>query len=510
VSIRRSTALAVLPGAVVFLVARVPSLMEPRWYTDEAGYASTARSLLRGQRLYSGIWTNKPPLQILLVAIPVAIDQRSELLLHVLSLTFGAAAMAAAITIATRLLTPVRAGLAIVVAGFFLGIPIVDAELALPEGLLIAPVCWAAAIVLLRICRGEGPIQGTAWAVGAGALAAAAIAIQQTAVADACALGLLLVISPRTTARQRIAYIGTVAGITAAWLLTVVILAGPGTVAYALAGFYVQYSAKVLPGTASGLGGHAAILAVTTAAIAVSAFVLRRSQHPAWALSVWAGAALLVPASAQQNYPHFLTPSVIPGALLLASLPVERLLKPAALTARVAVASTAVALVVALVLARSAGLDWVSPDHPLAVSDPHTVPWYYGEALGRATGLRSYTEWETGFDSHATADTEAANWINSHGYARHTAVIWSSDVWVYLLADLPVLMPTPPIYNDEVLLGFGGPVADRVAALSPDLVITADDSVDQYPEITPLLHSRYRQVLRSGSDTVWLRQDLPV
>src|SRR5215472_4910829 len=206
----RPALLAVAPGAAVFLVARLPSLIEPRWYTDEAGYASTAMSLLHGRRLYSEIWTNKPPLQILLVAVPVAIDQRSELLLHLLTLAFGICAMAAAALIATRLLTPWRAGVALAVAGLLLGTPLLDAELAIPESLLIAPASGAAAIVLLRTFTGTGRVQGVAWAIAAGTLGAAAIAIQQTAVTDAAGLGLVILLSPRTSRRQLVAYVATI------------------------------------------------------------------------------------------------------------------------------------------------------------------------------------------------------------------------------------------------------------------------------------------------------------
>lgn len=508
--VRRPDLFAIAPGAAVFLLARLPSLLEPRWYTDEAGYASTAKTLLHGKRLYSGIWTNKPPLQILLIAIPVAIDQRSELLLHILSLTFGICALAATAVIATRLLSPRPAALALVVAALVLGTPIVDAELALPESLLIAPASWAAAIVLLRTFDGEGPVEGDRWAVVAGVLIAAAIAIQQTAVADAAALALVILLSPRTTLRQLLLFVGTAAAITLAWLVVVAVLASPGTVAYALAGFYVGYTERVQAGAATPAAPRLTLVALATVLAIVGAVALRRSPHPSWALALWAGATLLVPAAAAVPYPHFLAPSVIPGALLLASLPVERVTRPAAAAVRLGAMGLTAGFLVSLVMARTAGLDWIPADQPLDATDPRTLPWYYGDAVAVALHARSDREWEDGFDPRAAADSAAADWINAHGLSGHSAVVWSRDAWVYLLADLPVLLPTAPIYNDEILMGTGGPVVDRVAAISPDLVVTSDDAVADWPEITPLLRSRYRQVLHSGPDSVWVRQDIPV
>ena len=38
-----------IPGLVVLAILRLPSLMEPHWYTDEAGYVNVARQLLAGQ-----------------------------------------------------------------------------------------------------------------------------------------------------------------------------------------------------------------------------------------------------------------------------------------------------------------------------------------------------------------------------------------------------------------------------------------------------------------------------
>ena len=67
-------------------------------------------------------------------------------------------------------------------------------------------------------------------------------------------------------------------------------------------------------------------------------------------------------------------------------------------------------------------------------------------------------------------------------------------------------MPTPPIYNDEVLLGNHGEVADFVATLQPDLIIVADADGQQFSEINRLLDgSRYAPVFASPPYTVWQR-----
>jgi hypothetical protein len=80
---------------------------------------------------------------------------------------------------------------------------------------------------------------------------------------------------------------------------------------------------------------------------------------------------------------------------------------------------------------------------------------------------------------------------------------------VYALADLQVVLPTPPIYNDEVLLGFNGPAEEAVANARPVVIVTAEDSLQQYPEIARLLDGvQYVNEFQSYPDAVWVRSDM--
>jgi hypothetical protein len=87
-------------------------------------------------------------------------------------------------------------------------------------------------------------------------------------------------------------------------------------------------------------------------------------------------------------------------------------------------------------------------------------------------------------------------------------VVWSADAWLYDLSDLRLILPTPPIYNDEALLGNGGPVARKVANLDPEIVITEGTARQGHPEINSVLAASYQDVDESGSEIVWLRNDL--
>ena len=105
-------------------------------------------------------------------------------------------------------------------------------------------------------------------------------------------------------------------------------------------------------------------------------------------------------------------------------------------------------------------------------------------------------------------DAKVAAWVVRNGFSGDTAVVWSYDAWIYALANLQIIMPTPPIYNDEVLLGSGGPVETYVAAKQPVLIMVDIDSQVLYPEILKLLDSgEYIKEYTTYPYTVWVRAD---
>jgi len=508
----RLAALWWLPGAVAFVVLRLPSLLQPHWYTDEAGYALAGREMLSGRIPYSEIWNNKPPLHLATVGLVVKLFGSTETVLHLLTLVFGAVALAGVAYIARHLFSTPRAAITVFCAGVLLGLPLFDADLAIPESLLIAPITWAAAIAIVRLH--ENRTDGVGWAVAAGLLAAVTLCYQQTALADAGALGLIVLLHPNARPRHFLAYAATGLLATAAWVVPSALLAGAHTLGFAMITFYTgDYNLSALPGAHDAL--HYALLVLATV-LTVAGAVLGRLLRlgPAWTLGVWAAAALMVPAAAQQPFAHFAGPAVIPALLAVAAaIPTRRaapdprvtpLRRPPALRALAAL-PLAAAVVIGGLLARSAGVDWLPSLASAGSNGYRNLTTYYFGAVEAFSGQLDWTAWEKQWDDRAPADTAVGDWLRSHGLAGHSAVVWSSDAWPYLLADLPVLLPTPPIYNNFPLLGTNGEVTGRVAALAPEIIVTSDSDVAAFPEINTLLKSRYHMVFTTGPDHVYLR-----
>ena len=478
---RRWTWLA--PGLLVYTICRVPSFFEPHWYTDEAGYATTARAVLRGLPLYVQAWTNKPPLHIWAVALPLSLFGSREAGFHALTFVSGLLALVAVGLLARRLLSPRRALIASVAFGIAIGLPLFQAELLVPESLLIAPTTWAGFLVLTRVIPISGGEAGRwTWAALAGGLMGIAVGFQQTALADAAVFALITALVPGVSRRALLGYGLAFLVVVACWLTPVLVVAGIPAVAFALVGFYQAYVAFSAPGSPLGIG-----LRILGPALALlGAFTARRDVQASWPLWLWACADLAVSAMANRPYPHFLVPALAPTILALASIRAIR--QPV----RWRLAPLAAAFAVTVPLAWVAGTDF------------NAFQAY--AAWPKAQLGQHRTEWSARLDIRSPADEATAEWIRDHGLSQSSAVIWSSSAWLYLLADLPLALPTAPVYNNVVLLGSASAVADRVDAMQPQLIVTSEEALSQWPEIAPVLARDYELAFQSYPDSVYLRR----
>jgi 4-amino-4-deoxy-L-arabinose transferase-like glycosyltransferase len=475
-----------IPGLIVYAICRIPSFFEPHWYTDEAGYATTARAVLRGVPLYVQAWTNKPPLHIWAVALPLSLFGPREAGLHALTFLTGLLAFVALAWLARRLLSPRRALIATIAFGLALGLPLFQAELLVPESLLIAPTTWAGLIVLTRLLPTAGSAAGNwRWALLAGALMGVAVGFQQTALADVLVFALIIALMPGVSSRALPAYLLAVLLVIMCWLTPALLVAGVPAVAFALVGFYQSYVEFSTPNSSIGIG----LRLLGPALALMGTIIVRRDPRATWPLWLWACADLGVSAIANRPYPHFLVPALAPTILALASIRGIRL------PIRWRLAPLTAAFLLTVPLAFVAGTDF------------NLLQAY---AAWPAAQLGKHrTEWSAQLDVRSPADEATAVWIREHGLAQSTAVIWSSDAWLYLLADLPMDLPTAPIYNDVVLLGSGSAVATRVDQMQPQLIVTSDEALSQWPEIGPMLARDYVLAFRSDPNSVYLRRPGP-
>lgn len=491
---------ALWPGALLLTLLRIPSFFEPHWYTDEAGYLITAREMLAGKLLYVQIWNNKPPIYFWAVALIYRIVGINEAWLHAVTLAAALAVLTAVAYVGARLLGPRRTLAATLLTAVVLGLPLLDTELLIPENLLIVPTTWAGAILLTRLSRDRQRTPARRWwPLAVGLLAGIAIGVQQTAITDAAAFALIILLGSDRPLRPLLLYGASVAAVTALWLVPYLIAAGPGPVGYALIGNYLVTTGGNLhsdPYVAHHLGLK---LVAAVVLIVLASLGLRRLPLICWAPWIWAGIVGMVAAAAQTPFAHYVTPVVAPLAIALASLQLPRV-RP-----RVLQTASVVALLAGLAITGNLAMivahDWTIGD------SRHWLNHYYRGFAAVAFHRQSMTTWQDAFDARVWSDRGIVAYVDAHGMRGPDTVVFSSDAWPYLEGDIPLVLPAGPIYVD---LHLNENLPQRLERMNPPVVVVCWWDVWNHPDMGRVLRARYHKVYSYGVDRVWVRDGTSV
>lgn len=497
--------LAAAIGILVLL--RIPSFLEPHWYSDESTYSYVGRTIVRGGDLYTsiGAWDNKPPLQYWTYGILTHFLGYSEAAIHLVPFLSAIAAVAAIGWGVARLTgSPGRAGIACVLAALTIGSPLFDAQLFLPEGALIGPMTWAGMLLLVFITSPEWAARHRWVPYLAGALASIALGLQQTVIADVVALSVILLIAIPGRWRDLLPFWGTGLAVSALWFLPTVIASGWSASLYATVGYYTTYASKGLPSTVIERVLHFAGIAGGLTAIMVGAAIIgRRVRNPSWMLWLLGGVDLLVAGSTHFDYPHLVVPAIPWLAAAVAATPWGRwdvlgAGSPRAFRWGVAVMIAGLAL--AFVQGSYAGSYWIN-------SSNRSLSAYYVDAYDGLVNSVERANWQASFSSNIVPDIQVAAWLDSHHYAGSSAVLWSvGDEWLYLTTPLYTTLPTVGLFNDDVLLGGSSAlIGPYVAHHRPRIVITDMQSVIQRPTILPVLARYYVEVYANGPYIVYVQ-----
>ncbi|HMS22334.1 MAG TPA: hypothetical protein PKA38_01095 [Candidatus Levybacteria bacterium] len=123
---------------LLFIIFRIPSLVEPDWYGDEGIYQVIGRALHENRLLYRDIWDNKPPLLYLYYALV-----RGDMFLaRLMSLIFGAGAVIVFFFIAKTIFYKKNISLYLSTSFFALlfGIPLLEGNIANAENFMLLPI----------------------------------------------------------------------------------------------------------------------------------------------------------------------------------------------------------------------------------------------------------------------------------------------------------------------------------------------------------------------------------
>ncbi|HEY6539206.1 MAG TPA: glycosyltransferase family 39 protein [Candidatus Dormibacteraeota bacterium] len=485
---------------VMLLVLRLPSLFEPHWYTDEAGYANTAWEMAHGKVLYLTAWNNKPPLLFWLYQLSSGGSGSSILGLHLLSTGAEVSALVATWVLARRYLSRGRCWIAMLVAAFFLATPVFNGDLALPENFLIGLTPWAMVAVLAALRSPPGR-RALAWALLAGLLLGAAILIQQTALADLVAAALVLVAAGRRGWRLAAASTLTAVLLFGAVLAPFLAAAGFHHVFFLLATSYSSYTTSSLKPSLFTLFPRFAELLLLLGGV----FVARRWPAERLLPWVWLATVLFAYSVPNRAYPHFLLPAVPAGALLVARAgPPDWRAWPA--RARLAMVPLLCSLALGVLV-------WVSLTLAGAANGSlftfKLTGEYYPAFVGRLTGALTMSQYVSVYAQAPLAEDEAVGWIKRNHLEGVTAVVWSPDSWAYRQAGLRAILPEPTIYENRTLLGEAA-LLRRVRQGRPVVVLLTSNSYTEYGPIFSVLKPAYTEVQVSAYGELWIRSDVAI
>jgi hypothetical protein len=129
----------------LFVLLRIPSLIEPHWYGDEGIYQVIGRAIVSGQTLYKDVWDNKPPLLYLIYALV----NGNLYFVKLLSLFSGLFSTVMFLLLAKKLFTnPVSYYLSTLLFSILFGLPILEGNIANAENFMLLPIIGAAYLVL--------------------------------------------------------------------------------------------------------------------------------------------------------------------------------------------------------------------------------------------------------------------------------------------------------------------------------------------------------------------------
>jgi hypothetical protein len=444
---------SLLTIAAVFLVLRLPSLIEPPTFNDEGTYSDIGWALDHGAVLYRDVWGHYTP-GIYWLGAAINLVNTSVLAFHVVLAAAVAATAFGVWLFCRRFASPHVAWAATLAFVILSSLPTLEGDVLYVEVIGAALVVWAVVLVARR------SVVTTRAAVVAGVIAGGAMLCKPTFGADAVAIATIPMViafaSGRRPGRHEVhAVLSVAAG--------AVGLLGVAAVALWLGGSLpglvdvLTHQDEAYLQSANGGGGVGVapsgstalvLLLMTATRIGLVLLVgsaitwwLARRHHlaagvAAWWLT-WELAAVVVSALGLAHYAQQMEPSLCVCSALLAARFVRRFpLRRLALAA----VTTVIAWVVAVVslIAPTAEASLVVPQElstfVTSIVSPHVITHYLGGGWERVLGVTGAATYEAGFGPQPALVRETVAVIDAHSRPGDRVFVWGRVPWTYSLS----------------------------------------------------------------------------
>lgn len=404
----------VLVIALLFIVLRLPSLIEPDWYGDEGIYRTIGISLSKGEVLYRDIWDNKPPLLYWIYAIV----PHSLFYPKLLSLFAGLLAVIIFYFFSARLFTSkISSYVSTIFFALLFATPYIEGNIANAENFMLAPILLAFYFLLFVS-------KSTKMYIFSGVLIGIAFLLKSVALFDICAITTIIVLTQIQTKSSR--NIENIVATTKSllpffvsfiipFLIVLVLFIGMGAFKEFITGAYIDNVGYVELGNYF-LFPHGLVV-FKTIGLFIGVIVLfifnSRLKNQDRIIYTWLLFSLYSAFFSQRPYMHY----------LLMLLPSYSLLVGYIISSRKIIFFN-----LALVL-----LIWVGV---MQIFTPYKKNrGYYENYISYITGRKDTTSYQLFFDGNTPRDYKLANFIKTATKPTDTIFLWSDSAQIYALSD---------------------------------------------------------------------------
>lgn len=422
-----------------FVLLRIPSFVEPTWYSDAGTYADIGWALNHGARLYVDVWDNKPPGIYWLSAFLVGHAQVAVAMPMASTLFAGAAAVCVA-SIARRV---GGAGVGTIAALSYVvvaSLPSLDGDVFNAE-LFGATFVAAAIAIVLHSSR-------PTWLIVAGALVGLALLFKGVFAADlVVVMGIAAIVAiprARTVITNSSLVLAGWAIVAAAAALALfeqgALGAAIAVVARSDVGYVAAYGSQGFAGMSGAMLTAARVLVPVGAGAGVAAAFVVRRRLTAAALAWWLGWDVASSMVSGRGFPHYVQqaePAICVALAVAASALWRRYGHKrmfAAATVAAAVISCFLVLLVPpaeLSLADGRGLPGLKVD-----SVPTSLlPAYYADGYHRLLDPLAAPAFDRLFPANLTLQRTAMSEIDKHSVSGDRVYVWGWIPWIYTLSN---------------------------------------------------------------------------
>lgn len=401
-----------------FFLFRLPSFFEPYWYGDEGVYEVVGYAMRHRRMLYQGIWDNKPPLLYLIYAL----FDGNQPYVKFFSFLVGLTALYFFFALSKLLFHNRKA--VFFATGFFalfLGLPLVEGNIANAENFMVLPAVAAAYLVVKTVKEEKYSLLPI---FSAGLLLGISFLIKVVAVFDYATLflfiGFLLFSWNKKTIQNIVGKLLTLSvGFFLPILITVLFFLSKGLLGtFIQSAFlsnvgYVNYGNQfVLPFTKIIVPqGFLLIRLILLAVITIFLFIKRKQLSlPQLLTFLWVPFSLFSALFSGRPYTHYML-------VLLGSI---SLLIGLVFTKKTRIVAFVIFIAVCIFLGKT-------------FSFYNKTVGYYENFIGYITNTNTTSHYQSFFDAGVPRDYDVAEYINQNVKSNQQVFLWTNSAQIYYL-----------------------------------------------------------------------------